>query len=150
MTPRPVSPPLCQAFPGLDPATDLETSAPSPAYNCVAWAAGEDSRFWWPRPMALGYYWPEGVARETTLQAFQAAFATLGYEPCSLDALEDGYEKISLFTGATGIPTHVARQLQNGRWTSKLGSEEDIEHELRALEGPVYGSLKVVMRRLGA
>lgn len=41
----------------------------------------------------------------------------------------------------------VARQLHNGRSTSKLGNEEDIEHDLRALEGPVSGLVSVVMRR---
>ena len=29
----------------------------------------------------------------------------------------------------------MARQLESGRWTSKLGSDCDIEHELEALEG---------------
>lgn len=38
-----------------------------------------------------------------------------------------------------GIPSHAARQLPNGRWTSKCGQAEDIEHDLRDLEGRLYG-----------
>lgn len=50
--------------------------------------------------------------------------------------------------------SHVARQLPDGRWTSKLGPDEDIEHnDLHALEGDVgvyplcYGVVIRFMRR---
>jgi hypothetical protein len=46
-----------------------------------------------------------------------------------------------------GKPTHVAGQLVTGRWTSKLGESEDIEHGLRDLEGDVYGVVVLVMQR---
>jgi hypothetical protein len=48
---------------------------------------------------------------------------------------------------AQGSPTHAARQLDNGRWTSKLGELEDIEHSLRDLEGAAYGTVVQVMKR---
>lgn len=52
-------------------------------------------------------------------------------------------------------PTHMARQLANGMWTSKLGGNEDITHfTLDALEsyGPIrirdeYGCGVIYMRR---
>jgi hypothetical protein len=54
---------------------------------------------------------------------------------------------VALFVATTGCPTHAARQLASGRWTSKLGKAEDIEHELRDLEGDVYSSVVLVLKR---
>jgi hypothetical protein len=56
------------------------------------------------------------------------------------DSLESQYEKVALFA-KDGRVTHAARQLPSGRWTSKLGSDVDIEHELYAIEGEVYGTV---------
>jgi hypothetical protein len=125
------------------------TSPPTLDYNCVAWVAGDTTRWWWPDPDAHNdtSYWPPGVSEEETVEAFAAAFTTLGYAPASDDALEPGFEKLALFA-AGGTPTHLARQLPNGRWTSKLGRREDIEHELQALCGDIYGKVVLVMRRL--
>jgi hypothetical protein len=66
---------------------------------------------------------------------------------CEGDELEAGFEKIALFANNQGIPLHAARQLPSGRWTSKLGELEDIEHTLRDLEGEEYGSVALVMKR---
>lgn len=45
-------------------------------------------------------------------------------------------------------PTHVARQLDDGKWTSKLGSNEDIiHHTLDGLEGEKYGQVTTIMTR---
>jgi hypothetical protein len=71
-----------------------------------------------------------------------AAFATLGYEPCEGEAVEPGWERIALYGTADGVLTHAARQLLNGRWTSKLGCWEDIEHGLHDLEGEAYGTVQ--------
>jgi len=120
-------------------------SAKDIRYNCIAWAVGEDDRWWWPSEQA-GYFWPEAAPEEVTLDAFAAAFATIGYTACSTALVEKGFEKIALY--ATGNkPTHAARQLPNGRWVSKLGFEEDIEHTLDAVNGPVYGSVVRFFKR---
>ena len=102
------------------------TSLESTAYNCIAWAADESHRAWWPDSQNTAY-WPDGVPREPTVAAFIAAFQTLGYEPCADGTAEPGFEKIAIFT-LNGKPTHAARQLPSGRWTSKLGKWVDIEH----------------------
>ena len=85
------------------------------------------------------------------MSAFLAAFATLGYEECKDGCLEDGYEKVVLFAqDNVGYhkPTHAARQLRNGWWTSKLGPLEDIEHaESGDVKGPCYGEPAKFMRR---
>lgn len=45
-------------------------------------------------------------------------------------------------------PRHAARQLPNGRWTSKLGDHVDIEHAaLDAVGGDFYGEPAVFMRK---
>ena len=92
------------------------------------------------------WYWPDGVPAELTLDAFVKAFATLGYSPCRNAQAEPGYEKIAIYV-KPGIPTHAARQLQNGRWTSKLGDWERIQHDIDALEGNEYGEIAQIMRR---
>jgi hypothetical protein len=42
---------------------------------------------------------------------------------------------------------HAARQLPGGRWTSKLGNREDIEHDLNAVSGEAYGTVVMVLKR---
>ena len=80
-----------------------------------------------------------------------AAFAVLGYEECEGDSLEEGYEKVALFArNVIGVlePTHAARQLRDGQWTSKLGPQEDIEHtRAEDVAGPCYGIPVRFMKR---
>ncbi|MEG4575444.1 hypothetical protein QUA56_22590 [Microcoleus sp. N3A4] len=52
-----------------------------------------------------------------------------------------------LYGNPDGEPTHAARQLPNGKWTSTLGRWEDIEHELDGLTSEMYGSVKQVLKR---
>ena len=119
-------------------------------YNCIAWAAGEDFRWWWPDAMRKDY-WPSGVAREATIAAFLEAYGTLGFKLCFDGTLKDGIEKLAVYgKGAAGseIPTHAALQLANGEWTSKIGRFEDIEHKVAAaVEGPVYGHVVCFLSR---
>lgn len=95
------------------------------------------------------YYWPHGVPRQLTLEGYAQAFKTLGYTPCDTSEVESGFEKIAIYVDHnTGVPTHAARQLPDGKWTSKLGKLEDIEHEtLEGLTGSAYGSVRVILRR---
>ena len=143
-------------FPHLKKPQFKITSEDSPDYNCIAWAARDTTKWWDPNE---DYYWPVGVPREATVLAFVKVFQTLGYEPC-LDATpENGFEKIAIYAATNGKATHVARQLSSGKWTSKLGDCEDIEHNnLECLNGnridvtgePLcYGSPVFYMRRSG-
>lgn len=133
-------------FPLLEQTDYLVTSEKTPEYNCIAWAAGDVNRWWWPDSMEQAY-WPQNSPREESLEAFLHVYQSLGYELCENEEHEPTYEKIALFVSTNGIPTHAARQVPNGRWTSKLGREEDIEHSLRSLEGPLYGTVSKVLRR---
>jgi hypothetical protein len=134
------------AFPKLQGTNWSKTSESEDCYNCIAWAAEVVTQWWWPTDPGKTY-WPEALPRSVTLAAFQAAFATLGYVVCTNADPEPGFQMVALFARSDGIPTHAARQLSNGRWTSKLGMMQDIEHELRDLEGAVYGAVALVMKR---
>lgn len=131
-------------FPGLHNESYDITSEVDKTYNCIAWAAGDTARWWWP---THAYYWPAAASREETVDAFVQAFATMGYERCDAGFYEDGFEKVAIYTDATGTPTHAARQLALGSWTSKLGLADDIEHTLSGLEGSLYGSVAQIIRR---
>lgn len=112
------------------------TSDRTTTYNCIAWAMGDDTRVWWPS--GFGAYWPPGVMQGCTREAFRWCFAGRGYEPCADGNLEHGVEKVCLYE-KDNKPTHAARQLAFGRWTSKVGPDEDVEHDLLDLAGRRYG-----------
>lgn len=132
-------------FPLLDAEGWTETSPVDPGYNCIAWAADDDRRLWWPGAPPIGY-WPPGIADEPTVAAFEALFGQLGYAPCETGELEEGFEKIAIYS-KEGEVTHAARQLASGSWTSKLGRNIDIEHTLRGLQGPTYGEVVRFLKR---
>jgi hypothetical protein len=99
--------------------------------------------------MNIGY-WPPSAVRQETLTAFIEAYQTKGYTVCADEYLEQGYEKIAIFAKGprNDEPTHAAKQLSSGKWTSKLGQAEDIEHDtLSVVEGPVYGRAVIYMKR---
>lgn len=136
---------LEEDFPNLRASGWDKKSERTPAYNCIGYAAG-DTRYW---DTAKGYYWPPGALREYSVFGWASAFRLLNYRPCDSRELEAGIEKIAIYEHA-GKPTHVARQLESGEWTSKLGPDEDIHHNtLQALEGdpPAYGEVVHVMKR---
>ena len=129
-----------------------KTSEQELGYNCVAHAAdpGNTERWWQPVPGPPHTYWPPGVPDDSLHpDTFEAAFSSLGYQPCPDGSLESGWEKVAIFVGDGGLFSHVARQLENGLWTSKLGPFEDISHPLYELEGPepAYGTVDRFMRR---
>lgn len=126
------------AFPDLEADGGAVIHPPDPAYNCVAWAAGVTDTLWWPADP--DGYWPPGVPDELTL-------ATVGYALCADDNYELGSEKAAVYTRG-GIPTHVARQLSSGRWSSKLGRDYLVSHATpNGVEGTVYGSVAMYLRR---
>ena len=137
---------LQSRFPRLKESAYCVTSPQSVFYNCIAWAAGDTNRPWWPDAL-FQYYWPKDAPREVNLEAFCAAFSPLGYRPCETGEPEEGFEKVAIYNSPDGKPTHMARQLRLGVWTSKLGDLEDIEHSLEGLEGSAYGSVAFFLKR---
>src|SRR5262245_2030434 len=130
------------ALPRLTADNYRESSPATWEYNCIAWAAGVTDAWWWP---VTGRYWPPRVPREETLGALLAAFATLGYTPGFSFLPEPTIEKVALYVSG-GTPTHAARQLPSGMWTSKLGPAIDIEHTTPdAVAGGVYGEVVAIL-----
>lgn len=133
---------VLRAFPLLSGAEWRLTSPATERYNCVAWATGDDEKWWWPEEP---YFWPEGAPFESSVSAFVIVFGLVGYESCESSDLEPGWLKVAIFAKEFG-PTHIARQLPSGAWSSKLGSYVDIEHPLETLVGSLYGNVAQVLR----
>jgi hypothetical protein len=122
------------------------TSPEDEDYNCIAWAAENSDRWWWPDPQQQSF-WPPGSPRVESLDAFLQAYGILGYTERTDPSFQAGKQKVAIYASEQGKPTHAARQLPDGWWASKLGSTIDIEHELTAIEGPVYGAVSIVLGR---
>ena len=135
------------AFPNLSSANYSITSDVDGNYHCIAWAAGRASQWWDPTPYP-GYYWPKGIQRSDTIDRLISVFNQLGYTDCGLDdTLENGFEKVAIY-GDSGVYEHACKQLDNGTWTSKLGSDEDISHDnLDSLTGDLYGQVVCILKR---
>lgn len=135
---------LASRFPNLATSHVRLTSPDDHGYNCLAWAADETVRCWHPASFG-GMFWPGGPA-EDTVEEWIRAYATLGYRVSDSAALESGSEKLAIYADGE-LPLHVARQLPNGYWTSKLGPREDVEHELDGLVGSEYGRVVAILAR---
>jgi hypothetical protein len=132
-------------FPSAPRGAIRVTSPATAEYNCVAWAACSTRYVIWPDEDEQ-YSWPPTLPREETIAALAAFFVLVGYEQCPDPAFQMGYTKIAIYE-RDGGPTHVARQGAQGRWTSKLGGEADIEHRLPDDLSDVYGRPVFFMRR---
>lgn len=130
MTERDACDELEAVFPRLRTGEYIRTSDYEPDYNCVAFVAEDRTRRWEP-PAGNGQYWPPGVpcsdgGLDDYLTCFEQHF---GFARCDDGDLEEGVEKIAIYVDADGDFCHVARQLEDGWWSSKLGFFDDISHE---------------------
>ncbi len=121
-------------------------SARDPKYNCIAFAVGDVTHFWYDAKIS-GYYWPPGTPSADSLEGWIKVFTDHGYRYADDDSLEPEYEKVAIYASADG-PEHVARQKASGVWTSKMGKGHDIDHStLTALEGATMGKVVTIMKR---
>jgi hypothetical protein len=139
----PLPPAVESLFPGLASGY-LQTSNQDALYNCIGHAVGDSETWWDPAP---GRYWPRRAPRNYSPDALIAALSTIEYSRCPNGDLEKGVEKLAIFVGSDGEYSHVARQLADGQWSSKIGVEHDISHELHQLEGSEYGKVFAFMSR---
>lgn len=132
-------------FPNTFTDPFVQTSHVDVNYNCIAWAASDNTRWYEPDPFG-NYYWPKEVTREYTVEAYVNLYEFLGYIRCDNGDAEYGFTKVAVF--ATGSwPTHAARQLENGNWTSKLGQNIDVEHSIFSIEDGLYGQVAQFLKR---
>jgi hypothetical protein len=133
---------LLKCFPQLDTGHFEITSPPTIDYNCIGFAAGDETHWWQP-----GQHWPL-CEPKLTLESYVATFEKLGYKACKSRDLEKKFEKVAIFMCGNDIDSiHMSRQLPTGIWKSKCGSSYDIEHALSGLEGGMYGDVIMTMRR---
>lgn len=136
-----------ESFPNLARSGYSITSPEAIEYNCIAWVAGDTEAWWWPDPL-YQYYWPPGIPRAVTIKSFIEAFKLLGYSVCDDLEYANDFEKVAIYADSNGKPTHAAKQLDSGKWTSKLGRLEDIEHnDLDSIINPTYGTPVVYLKR---
>ena len=145
---------LCEWQPHLE-SRSFEVKSPTDrGYNCIAWAAGDDTKIWSPAVAVGGkrlggYYWPDAPTLPTVTAA-EALFERRGYVRTHVGdtSVEPGVEKIAIFGyDSMGLLTHAARQCASGRWSSKMGDNADIEHTLRDIEGGIFGEVRSLMRK---
>jgi len=133
-------------FPRLTATNHRITSLATTDYNCIAWATG-DTTFWW-QP---GVHWPiPADASAVGIDSLVNALSAIEYELCNDGSIEPGFEKVALYGISSQLfYTHAARQLRNGKWTSKMGGAEDIEHDdPNDVSGGLYGNIVHFMRRV--
>ncbi|MCK4391473.1 hypothetical protein KAX17_01030 [Candidatus Bipolaricaulota bacterium] len=135
------------SFPNLNDDNHQVASPRSGRYNCVAWAAGKTNKNWWPSS-SKDTYWPPGFRRGSRPKQFETAFKLQGYKRCEDGSLEAGKEKVCIYVDDAGNVAHMARQLDDGTWTSKLGADEDISHDSPdVLAGGIYGKVVRYLQR---
>jgi hypothetical protein len=137
-------------FPNLNSGNHHDTSDADEFYNCIAWGAGRNDAWWDPQEGSpkKKYYWPAKVPRDDKVTSLIATYESMGFKSCGADGSpEIGMEKIAIYAHGE-IYEHAARQLKNGKWTSKIGELEDIEHDApENLIGPAYGEISTFMKR---
>jgi len=133
--------------PGLRVAPYKVTSERDPRYNCIAWAVGDISHYWYDVKIK-GYYWPPDAPSADTVEGWVYIFEILGYRKTDRRDLEPEFEKIAIYVTGEGFPEHVARQVSSGKWSSKMGRGCDMEHStLEDIEGEIVGKAEVIMKR---
>jgi hypothetical protein len=144
---------LRKDFPNLTYWNSKQTSKASRIYNCITWALGMNNCWIWPDSVYDIYTWPYNLPRVLNKTIFIKLFGHYEYKiiPDMDISIQEHIQKIAIYANTLGLPTHAARQLRNGYWTSKLGIDMDIEHDtLEVLEGPAYGSVYVIMGKLAS
>jgi len=130
-----------KSFPNLKEESFVGIGPSAQAYNCIAWTLGITDEWVWPG---------------TRVEDFDALYGQHGYRPLeSVDlSLDPSLEKIVVY----GLPprrahgvievTHGARMDDQGRLTSKIGTQPLIRHDsAQDLVGPSYGEpIRVYVR----
>jgi hypothetical protein len=133
-------------FPNLASVGYVPKSEQTSVYNCIAWSAEDATRNW--QGSYVDGYWPPGAIEGYDIAALVSAFEQLNFVICQNGDREDDHVKVAIYADRVGKWTHAARQLPDGRWTSKIGELEDIIHKTPfALTGSDYGNVVHYMKR---
>ena len=140
MTPREIQ----RKWPNLKLSENFQfTSEQTWDYNCVAWALDINDDW-----IQFEYDENGDLRVDQSVQKYITFFQEKGFVACEDNDLEQGIQKICIYTDGNNIFTHVCLQLVNGLWASKVGEYEDIKHDdLESLSGTFYGVPTVIMKR---
>jgi hypothetical protein len=138
-------------FPKLKRRPYIITSSKTPIYNCVAWAV-DDIQQWWEygaiTSLGIPTYWPPGYpAGDTVADVSNVLQGVFHYTLTTDRRARLGTERVAIYGYPDRNFAHIARQLESGRWSSKLGELYDLEHALNDLEGRVYGRVMTILER---
>lgn len=133
---------LNRGFPRLNEDNFVAIGPGDGGYNCIAWSLGKRDEWVWPGARVAD---------------FDALYEEQGYRPLDEVDLshEPGVEKIALYghkrqrgSRVEVEVTHAARNDEDGRWMSKLGTEPLIRHDdASVVNGPSYGEIVRVYAR---
>lgn len=138
-------------FPNMDINNVAIDDEDTPEYNCIGYAIGDTNKPWWPRGGEGGfYYWPETEkdAEKYSVSTFDHLLMTTGHGSITdSEKPEEGYVKLALFTEGDK-PTHLARQLADGEWSSKVGAGPLIRHgfDIHEMDNGVYGNVAKIYK----
>ena len=132
-------------FPKLNEGVNFKfTSLGTDVYNCVAWAS-EITDDWTQEYDSNGNLLLDAIS-------YIDYFKRIGFKITDNRSIEKNKIKIAVYISTHNIQhdfKHVARMLPNGKWTSKLGDWEDIEHDTpELLTGNSYGNKIIIMERI--
>lgn len=133
-------------WPNLNSSNYELKSDPTDEYNCVAWANHINHQ---SVDLSLDDDGEPLSYPDLSCLTYIEYFQSQGFEICESAEWEEGFEKIALYERDDETFEHVARQMSNSIWTSKLGEWEDIEHStLESLQSNhFYGIPAWYMRR---
>lgn len=134
---------LQRHFPNLIHGQNFDfTSLKTDDYNCVAWATEIDDEW-------IQFPYDEQNNYDDSIRKYITYFTDLGFTETNDSRPEENVLKIALYGDKENNFTHVARLRSNGKWASKLGDWEDIEHDtLEVLSGPGYGHPVKLMEKI--
>ncbi len=150
---------LIRKFPKFLADGAKKTREATRQYNCKAWSAERDINQWWePEKLEPWFFWPvDSEPNDYSFENIVHIFKNRGYTKPSDDSFEIFHKKVAIYAIYGLIEsdkwwfTHVCDQLNSGKWTSKLGPDEDIEHgSISSLAGFVedeYGEIKLILKR---
>jgi hypothetical protein len=145
---------LRRLFPKLFGGEYRLISKKTKRYNCLAWAAEHNDAWWGMPPDGVS---PDDVLHDETVEGAIRLFEHLGFSRTDDASLTPGVLKVAIYGDTEGY-THAARQLPNGKWTSKIGKLQDIEHDSLAaltstealfgtVEDKAYGQVVRIMTK---
>jgi hypothetical protein len=131
-------------FPNLKKGHNFKfTSFNTDQYNCISWAFEITNR----RTQLYDHLGKGIIDADEYIQLFNKK----GFCETQNRLFEKNKIKIAVYLKKDAFNydfKHVARLLENGKWTSKLGDWEDIEHETpEDLIGASYGNNIIIMEK---